>query len=46
MIAVPILGLLVAASMSAGGVDAMLSALDGVIRTAAAAVVDLVGRLF
>ena len=44
--AIPILALMVAASMSLGGPDAMLRMLDDTIRTTIASVADLVRGLF
>jgi len=44
--AIPIVALIIAASMSAGGPDAMLSALNDILRTTMASVADLVRGLF
>ena len=46
IVAIPILALLVASTMSAGGVDSMLTMLDGIIRTSITSVVDFVRTLF
>ena len=44
--AIPIFALMVAASMSAGGLDAMLISLEGAIRETFTAVADFVVALF
>ena len=46
MMAIPIFGLIVASTMSAGGVDGMLIMLDDVVRTTITSVVDFVRALF
>jgi hypothetical protein len=46
IVAIPIVGLIVAAMMSSGGVDGMLIVLEGVVRTAMTSVGDLVRALF
>ena len=46
IMAIPILALIVAASMSAGGYDAMLIGLEGAIRQTVTAVIDFIGGLF
>jgi hypothetical protein len=46
MVAIPILALLVASTMSAGGIDAMLIMLEGILRTTITSVVDFVRTLF
>ena len=46
MMAIPILGLIVASTMSAGGVDGMLIMLDDVVRTTITSVVDFVRAIF
>ena len=46
MVAIPIVALIVASTMSAGGIDAMLIMLDGVVRTTITSVVDFVRALF
>jgi hypothetical protein len=46
IVAIPLLALVVAASMSAGGPEAMLRMLDDTIRTTMGSVVDLVRGLF
>ena len=43
---IPIFALIVASTMSAGGVDGMLIMLEGVIRTTITSVVDFVSALF
>jgi hypothetical protein len=43
---IPIVALIVASTMSAGGVDGMLIMLDGVVRTTITSVVDVVRGLF
>ena len=43
---IPIFALIVASTMSAGGVDGMLIMLDGVVRTTINSVVDVVRALF
>ena len=43
---IPIVALIVASTMSAGGVDGMLIMLEGVVRTTITSVADLVGGLF
>ena len=45
IIAIPILGLIIASTMSAGGVDGMLFALEGVVRTAISSVLDFARAL-
>lgn len=44
--AIPIFALIIVASMSAGGPDAMLSTLNDILRTIMASVADLVRGLF
>jgi hypothetical protein len=46
MIVVPILALVVASSMSAGGVDAMLLTLNSAVRHTVTGVVDVIRGLF
>ena len=46
IVAIPIVGLIVAAMMSTDGVDGMLIVLEGVVRTAMTSVGDLVRALF
>ena len=46
MVAIPIVALIVASTMSAGGVDGMLIMVDGLVRTTFTAVVDFVRALF
>ena len=46
IVGIPLLGLVIAASISLGGPDAMLSMLDDVIRTTIASVANLVRGLF
>jgi len=46
IIAIPVLALIIASTMSAGGVDAMLIMLEGVVRTTITSVVDVVTGLF
>jgi hypothetical protein len=43
---IPIFALIVVSTMSAGGVDGMLTMLDGVVRTTITSVVDVVMALF
>ena len=43
---IPIFALIVASTMSAGGVDGMLIMLEAVIRTTITSVVDVVSALF
>jgi len=43
---IPILALIVASTMSAGGVNGMLIMLEGFVRTTITSVVDLVSGLF
>jgi hypothetical protein len=43
---IPILALILASTMSSGGVDGMLIMLEGVLRTTITSVVDLVRGLF
>ena len=46
IMAIPIFALIVASTMSAGGVDGMLIMLEGVVRTTISSVVDFVSALF
>ena len=46
MVAIPIVALIVASTMSAGGIDGMLMMVDGLIRSTFTAVVDFVRALF
>ena len=46
IVAIPILALIVASTMSAGGIDGMLMMVDDLIRTTFTAVVDFVRALF
>ena len=46
MIAVPILAVIVASTMSAGGVDGMLIMVESVVRSSITSVVDIVTSLF
>ena len=46
IVAIPIVGLIVAAMMSTGGTDGMLIVLEAVVRTAMTSVGDLVRALF
>jgi hypothetical protein len=46
IIAIPVLALIIASTMSAGGLDAMLIMLEGVVRTTITSVVDVVTGLF
>ena len=46
MVAIPIIALLVVSTMSSNGIDAMLSLLDGTVRSFVASIVELVGGLF
>ena len=44
--AIPVIALLVAASLASGGVDGLLYGLDGAVRQVGAAVVDFVRDVF
>ena len=46
MLAIPVLALVVAGSMSAGGMDALLLTLESAIRHTFTAGVELIARLF
>ena len=46
IVAIPILALIVASSMSLGGPDAMLRMLDDTIRTTIGSIADLIRGLF
>ena len=46
MVAIPIFALIVASTMSAGGVDSMFSMVNDVVRTIFTSVVDFVRALF
>ena len=46
MVAIPIVALIVASTMSAGGIDAMLIMVDDAVRTIITSVVDFVRALF
>lgn len=46
IMAIPILALIVASTMSAGGVDGMLIMLEGTVRTTITSLVDFVRGLF
>jgi len=45
MVAIPIVALIVASTMSAGGVNGMLLVIDGLIRNTFTAIVDFVRAL-
>ena len=45
MVAIPIVALIVASTMSAGGINGMLMVIDGLIRTTLNAIVDFVRAL-
>ncbi len=46
IVAIPIVALIVASTMSAGGIDSMLIMVDDVVRTIITSVVDFVRALF
>ena len=46
IMAIPVIALLVAASLASGGVDGLLYGLDGVVRQVGAAVADFVRAVF
>ena len=46
IMAIPIFALIVASTMSAGGIDGMLIVLEGIVRTTITSVVDFVRALF
>jgi hypothetical protein len=45
MVAIPILGLIVASTMSAGGIDSMLMMVGDLVRTLCTSVVDFIRGL-